>query len=138
MPVGKIRPLNHIKYGISGNRFRELYYWCLQYNEWKDELRYKTDTVRSIEITDMSTAHNGSDATQQLAIRRVQLARNCELIEQTALETDPDIYQYLLKAVTDENVSYRYLEMIMGIPCSRNTYYDRRRKFYWLLSQRKI
>lgn len=138
MPVGKIRPLSHSKYGISGNRFRELYYWCLQYNEWKDELRYKTDTVRSIEITDMPTAHNGSDATQQLAIRRVQLARNCELIEQTALETDPDIYQYLLKAVTDENVSYRYLEMIMGIPCSRNTYYDRRRKFYWLLSQRKI
>ena len=110
---------------------------CIR-DRWKDELRYKTDTVRSIEITDMSTAHNGSDATQQLAIRRVQLARNCELIEQTALETDPDIYQYLLKAVTDENVSYRYLEMIMGIPCSRNTYYDRRRKFYWLLSQRKI
>ena len=118
MPVGKIRPLNHIKYGISGNRFKELYYWCLQYNEWKDELRYKTDTVKSIEITDMPMAHNGSDATQELAIRRAQLSENCELIEQTALET--------------------YLEMIMGIPCSRNTYYDRRRKFYWLLSQRKI
>ena len=137
MPMGKVRPLNHGKYGISGNRFKELYYWCLQYNEWKDELKYKTNTVRSIEISDMPVAHNGNDATQQLAIRRTQLARNCELIEQTALEADPDIYQYLLKAVTDENVSYRYLEMIMGIPCSRNTYYDRRRKFYWLLSRRK-
>lgn len=135
--MGKIRPLNHIKYGISGNRFRELYYWCLQYNEWKDELRYKTDTVRSIEITDMPTAHNGSDATQELAIRRAQLSENCELIEQTAREAEPDIYQYLLKAVTDENVTYRYLKMVMNIPCGKKMYYDRRRKFYWLLDQRK-
>lgn len=135
--MGKVRPLSHSKYGISDNRFRELYYWCMQYNEWKDELRYKTDTVKSIEITDMLTVHNGSDATQQLAIKRAQLARNCELIEQTALEADPDIYQYLLKAVTNEDVTYRYLKMVMGIPCGKKMYYDRRRKFYWLLDQRK-
>ena len=57
--MGKIRPLNHSKYGIGKNRFKELYYWCLQYDEWKDELKYKTDTVKSIEITDMPVAHNG-------------------------------------------------------------------------------
>lgn len=81
--------------------------------------------------------HNGSDATQQLAIRRAQLAKNCEMVEQTAMDADPEIYQYLIKAVTDENVTYRYLEMVMGIPCGRKMYYDRRRKFYWLLDQRK-
>jgi hypothetical protein len=108
----------------------------LQYGEWKDELKYKTDTVGSMEITDMPTSHNGGDATQQLAMRRVMLEQNCRLIEQTAIEADSDIYQYLLKAVT-EDVPYRYLDMIMNIPCSRNTYYDRRRKFYWLLSQKK-
>ena len=43
--MGKVRTLN-TKYGISKHRFKELYYWCLQYNEWKDELKYKTDTVR--------------------------------------------------------------------------------------------
>lgn len=134
--MGKVRPLNQNKYGISKNRFWELYYWCLQYGEWKDELKYKTDTVGSMEITDMPTSHNPGDATQQLAMRRAMLEKNCRLIEQTALEADPDIYQYLLKAVT-EDVPYRYLDMIMNIPCSRNTYYDRRRKFYWLLSQKK-
>ncbi|WP_313583317.1 hypothetical protein [Lacrimispora sp.] len=134
--MGNVRPLNHSKYGISKNRFWELYYWCLQYGEWKDELKYKTDTVRSMEITDMPSSHDPGDATQQLAIRRVMLEKNCQLIEQTAIEADPDIYQYLLKAVT-EDVPYRYLDMIMNIPCSRNTYYDRRRKFYWLLSQKK-
>lgn len=132
-----IRPINHSKYGISKNRFRELYYWCLQYDEWLDELKYKTDTVKSIEITDMPVVHCGSDATQRLAIRRAQLEKNCELIEQTAIEADPNIYQYLLKAVTNEDVTYRYLRMIMGIPCGKKMYYDRRRKFYWLLDQRK-
>ncbi|MBS5955375.1 MAG: hypothetical protein KIC73_00530 [Clostridiales bacterium] len=134
--MGNVRPLNQSKYGISKNRFWELYYWCLQYGEWKDELKYKTNTVGSMEITDMPTSHNGGDATQELAMRRVMLEQNCRLIEQTAIEADSDIYQYLLKAVT-EDVPYWYLDMIMNIPCSRNTYYDRRRKFYWLLSQKK-
>lgn len=132
-----VRPLNHSKYGISKNRFKELYYWCLQYTEWRDELRYKTDTVRSIEITDMPAAHGGGDATQDLAIRRVQLAQNCKMIEQTAIEADPDLHQYLLKMATDENATYQYLKMVMGIPCCKDVYYDRRRKFYWLLNQKK-
>ena len=136
--MGKIRPLNRSKYGISKNRFKELYYWCLQYSEWKDELRYRVDTVKSIEITDSPITHDNGDPTQQLAFRRVHLESNCKLIEQTAIETDPDIYQYLIKAVTDPDVTYRYLKLIMGIPCSHNTFYDRRRRFYWLLSKKKI
>ena len=135
--MGNVRPLNHSKYGISKNRFWELYYWCLQYGEWKDELKYKTDTVGAMEITDMPTSHNPGNSTQQLAIRRTVLEQSCQLIEQTAIEADTDIYQYLLKAVTQDDVTYRYLKMIMGMPCGRNMYYDRRRKFYWLLDKRK-
>ncbi|MEY8357057.1 hypothetical protein AALB39_27450 [Lachnospiraceae bacterium 54-53] len=135
--MGNVRPLSHSKYGISKNRFWELYYWCLQYGEWKDELKYKTDTVRSMEITDMPSGHNPGDATQQLAIRRAMLEKNCQLIEQTAIEADQDIYQYLLKAVTNENITFWYLKKIMNMPCGRTMYYDRRKKFYWLLSQKK-
>ncbi|GLB33071.1 hypothetical protein LAD12857_49940 [Lacrimispora amygdalina] len=135
--MGNVRPLNHSKYGISKNRFWELYYWCLQYGEWKDELKYKTDTVGAMEITDMPTSRNTGDATQQLAIRRTMLEQNCRLIEQTAIEADPDIYQYLLKAVTEEDVTFRYLKLIMEIPCGKDMYYDRRRKFYWLLDKRR-
>ncbi len=135
--MSNVRPINQNKYGISKKRFKELYYWCLQYGEWKDELKYKTDTAKSIQISGMPSAHNTGDPTFQLVARREQLERNCKLIEQTAIETDPDIYQYLLKAVTDEDVTYWYLKTVMGIPCSKNTYYDRRRKFYWLLDQKK-
>ena len=51
--MGSVRSLNQNKYGISKNRFRELYYWCLQYKEWKEELNYRTSTVKSLQITDM-------------------------------------------------------------------------------------
>lgn len=114
----------------------ELYHYCLQYNEWKDELKYKCDTVHSIEITDMPINHNNVDATQKLAIRRAELSRKCEIIEQTAVETDSEIYQYILKAVTNEGITYNYLSTVMNIPCGKDMYYDRRRKFYWLLSQK--
>lgn len=135
--MGNIRVLNK-KYGISKNRFKELYYWCLQYNEWKDELRYKTDAAKSIGVTDMPAAHCNGDSTQKLAIRRMQLEENCRIVEQAAIEADPDIYQYLLKAVTNEGVTYTYLNQVMGIPCGKKLYYERRRKLYWLIDQKKI
>lgn len=134
--MSRVRPINEKKYEISKHRFWELYHYCLQYNEWKDELKYKNDTVKSIGITDMPVSHNTSDATAKLAERRVELQRKCELIEQTAIEADPDIYQYIIKSVTNDYVSYKYLKQVMNIPCGKDMFYDRRRKFYYLLSRK--
>lgn len=135
--MGNVRPLNQSKYSISKNRFFELYYWCLQYNEWKNELKYLTNTVGVIEITDIITNSNSGDYTQRLSMRRRGLEQNCQIIEQTAIEADLDIYQYIIKAVTEEEVTYQHLKLIMEIPCGKDMYYDRRRKFYWLLDKRK-
>ena len=131
-----VRSTSLKKFNISSHRFMELYHFCLQYNEWKDELQYKCDTVHSIEITDMPAAHGKSDATQNLAMRRAELSRKCELIESTAKEAAPDIHEYILKAVTNEGITYKYLLNVMNIPCGKDMYYNRRRKFYWLLSQK--
>ena len=131
-----VRSTSLKKYNISSHRFMELYHYCLQYNEWKDELKYKCDTVNGIEITDMPTSHGNADVTQALAMRRTELTRKCETIEQTAIETDAEIYPYILKAVTNEGITYNYLSSVMDIPCGKDMYYDRRRKFYWLLSQK--
>lgn len=132
----KVRPLNEKKYCISKHRFAELYHFCMQYQEWKDELKYKTDNLGSVEITDMPISHTNNSSVESLAIRRTSLLEKCKIIEQTAIEADEEIYQYILKAVTNEYINYNYLSTIMNIPCSRNTYYDRRRKFYYLLSQK--
>jgi hypothetical protein len=136
MPLPNVRDTSLRKYGISPHRFKELYHFCLQYNEWKDELKYKCDTVKSIEVTDMPTAHGNSDQVQGLAIRRAELSEKIKLIEDIAKEADADIYKYILKAVTNEGITYNYLSTVMDIPCGKDMYYDRRRKFYWLLSQK--
>ena len=124
-----VRPISEKKYNISKHRFRELYYFCLQYQEWLDELKYKTDDVSSVGITNMPTSHNTNSNVERLALRRAQLEEKCKILEQTAIEADPELYQYILKAVTNEGISYNYLKMVMNIPCCKNVWYDRRRKF---------
>ena len=116
-----VRPINEKKYGISKHKFLQAYHFCLQYNEWKDELAYKTNAVKCAEVTGLP---KGSSTG------------NCELVEQTCIEADPEIKQWLLKAVTNEHISYTYLKECMDIPCGKKMFYDRRRKFYWLLSQK--
>lgn len=46
---------------------------------------------------------------------------------------DSELSEYLFKAVT-EGYSYTYLKTKMGIPCGRSMYFDRYRRFFWLLS----
>lgn len=131
-----IRPINETKYNISKHRFLELYHFCMQYQEWKEELKYLVDTVKGIDCSTEIKGSGTGNATEQLVIRRSELRKKCELIEQTAIETDPDIYQYLLKGVTAGYASYKYLKEVLGIPCGKDMYYNRRRKFYWLLSKK--
>lgn len=132
-----VRPINQDKYNISKHRFLELYHFCMQYQEWRDELKYCTDTVKGINYSAEIKGTGTDNATEQLAIRRDELKRKCELIEQTAIEADPEIYQYIIKGVTANYASYKYLREVMNIPCGKDMYYNRRRKFYWLLSRKK-
>lgn len=59
--------------------------------------------------------------------------RRIQLIEKAAKDADDILYEYILKAVT-EGLSFTYLQAVLGIPCSRDTYYDRYRKFFWILN----
>lgn len=132
-----VRPINKKKYEISKHRFLELYHYCMQYGEWIDELNGMTDTVKGIANTEGTRGSGGvGSPTEQLAIRRVKLQEKCEIIEQTAIEADPELYPYIIEGVTTEYATYNYLKMSKGIPCGKTVYYDRRRRFYWLLSQR--
>lgn len=133
----RVRPLNKEKYKISKHRFAEIYHFCMQYNEWRDELKFKNDNIASPIISDIPSNNSGTKSNvENLALRRTSLENKCKLIEQTAIEADPGIYQYILKAVTNEHISYNYLKMIMNIPCGKNYYYEKRKKFYYLLAQK--
>ena len=131
------RNLNLEKYGISGKRYKELCGFCEQYPDWINELKYHTDTVGSKEITDMPISpHNNSDQTGNLAVHRVELQKKCELIKQTAIEADPELYQFIIKSVCYE-VPVHYLQSVEGMACSTAAFYDKRRYFFYLLDKNK-
>ena len=55
------------------------------------------------------------------------------LIRETCALADPVLAEYIFLAVT-EGRSYTYLRTVMNIPCGKSMYFDRYRKFFWLLS----
>ena len=66
--------------------------------------------------------------------KKTHYSKRIEMIEQVAKDTDKYLWQYILKAVT-EGRSYTYLRTRLGIPCGKDMYYDRYRRFFWLLSE---
>jgi hypothetical protein len=122
------------KYWISKHRHYELKHFCLQYPEWKKEctLRGCTKSYLSTIKTSIknhkilySPISDNSSLSNYLEL--------IELVEQTAKEADQYLYDYIIKGVT-EGRSYTYLKAVLGIPCGKDMYYDRYRKFFWLLS----
>lgn len=75
-----------------------------------------------------------SDPTARRAIMKAYYLEKIELIENTAKEADKYLYDYILRAVT-EGLSYTYLKTILKMPCGRDLYYDRYRRFFWLLDE---
>ena len=124
-------------YYLTKHRFYEVYHYAMQYQEWKDEYRTTEQTMRGIAYDGVKVKSSGSgDELERVAIRLAELSEKIEMLEAVARETDKDLSEYILRGVTDEQVTYNYLSMVLHIPCSRNTYYSLRRKFYWLLSKR--
>jgi hypothetical protein len=122
------------KYYIDKHRYYELKHFCLQYKEWKKIYALCNETIIFTSSLDRTASSNTpSDLTAKYAIKRVTYSEKIKLIEETAKKADELLYPYILRAVT-EGLSYTYLKSRLEIPCSRDTYYDRYRRFFWLLS----
>lgn len=128
--MAKERDIDLLDYDISENRYRELKYFCRQYKEKQKKLH---------SITELSSPQFGlrrggmtSDRTGNVAIKKAKLADEIKVIEQSAMETDGELYGYILESVTD-GVPYEYLD----IPSSRSGFYALRKRFFYLLDQRR-
>ena len=115
------RDISLSKYDISKERYRELYYFCQQYKEKKERLK-DCYSIGSPGLSDTPKGGCTSDV----------VARQAEAIEQCAVAADPEIYQYVIKSVT-EGVKYEFLK----VPASRKKFYRARRKFFYLLDRKK-
>lgn len=123
-------------YHISKHRYYELKHFCLQYPEWRKELLDTAPYLSSPKISQEGKTGQVSDPTGEAAVRRQVLLGRMKLVEQAALGADADLFPYILKAVT-EDLSFTVLEMAYKIPCGKDMYYDRYRKFFWLLSKER-
>lgn len=102
------------KYWISKNRYYELKYFCLQYNEWKDIC----------------------NALDEYSTAKALYLEQMSMVEEAAKKADELLFDFIMKAVT-QGITYTELYTQYNIPCSRGTYYDRYRRFFWLLNQIK-
>lgn len=125
------------KYYIDKHRYYELKHFCLQYREWKQIYMSCTDAIIFASRFEKDQSGNThSDITAKYGVMRARYGQRIKLIEDTAKAADEYLYPYILKAVT-EGLSYTYLKTKLEIPCGRDMYYDRYRRFFWLLSQKR-
>ena len=107
---------------IDRHAFLSAYHFALQYPEWKAQYADMIGgAIRGLDYNDMPKG-------------------NIDLIERTALIAGENLVEFILYAVTNEGVTYKYLTggrcKLGRIPCGKNEYYQRRRMFYYLLSKR--
>lgn len=121
------------KYWIPKHRYLELKNFCLQYPDWKLALNSITLLQAHSEI---SSSGNFSTPTETIVFKRMEYSRNITMVEDAAKEADYTLYQWLVKGITG-SYSYDYLKYQLSIPASRDMYYDRYRKFFWILDKKR-
>lgn len=71
-------------------------------------------------IGDLATRNEPGDPTGNRAVLKSYYKEKIDLVERVAIT---------------EELSYTYLRSKLDIPCGRDMYYERYRKFFWLLSE---
>lgn len=120
----EMKPSN--PYYLPKHRLLEMRHFCLQYDDWRKELR-------SITYVPEHTEH---DPTANTAILREKLTNYINLIESVAKETDSQLWTYILYGATHET-TYESLSMLHNMPVGRSKYYDLKHRFYWILAQNR-
>lgn len=124
------------KYYIDKHRYYELKHFCRQYPHWKQVCRDIDESVmRTTSLIKVSSGtKNQEDRIAKCVLEKLIYLDWIGIVENAAYAADSELYSYILKGVTEE-LSYTYLKSRLGMPCSRDTYYDRYRRFFWYLNK---
>lgn len=118
-------------YNISRAKYNELKYFCMQYEEKKAEI-CNSYGLGAVTNDGMPKRNLPGNSVERVAIRNAMLKADVELIEQTAMEADTEIYKWLIRNVT-QGMPYEWLD----VPKARKQFYESRRYFFYLLAQRR-
>lgn len=123
------------KYKLSKFEFGYAKWFSLKYPEWLEEYNSLKDSVKAISY-DQEGHGSGkiNDSTGELAAKRAEIRRKMLLVEHAAFDAGGDIGEYILKSVIYEDMTFEDMKAI-GLPCERTMFYERRRKYYYLLAK---
>lgn len=124
------------KYYLSKEAFLQALYFAYRYQEFKDILEEMGDGSKALSYDGQPRGSLAGSSLEDLAIKRAKISAKIDLIESSCREADPELYFWLIKGVTSDTVGYNYLRCQLHMPCGRNQYYERRRKFYYILSHK--
>ena len=123
------------KYKLSKFDYGYAKWFSLKYPEWLEEYNRLKDSIKSVNYDQIGHGKgNVLDSTSENAVKRAELRRKMLLVEHAAFDAGGDIGEYILKSVIYEHVTFESMKR-MGLPCERTLFYDKRRKYYWLLAK---
>lgn len=125
------------KYNLGKHEFYVAYHYALQYPDWiREKAAIEHGSLQAVKYDrEKVQAFQNADPTFQTAEKALRLDYKIKSVEAAAVEADPQLAPWIIKGVTMEGMTFFMLEQD-GIPCGRNMYYDRRRRFYTILSKK--
>lgn len=133
----RIRDFSWNDYEISKKRHRELKFFCEQYYEKKSRINYN---LSGMQYTGMPKGNKIGNPTERMALENEIYRRDCIMIEEAAIKTNPTIYRYIIKSVAND-LTYEqieYDEEYGRIPYCRTDFYGYKRLFFFILHNLKI
>lgn len=118
-------------YKLPKHRFLELRHYCLQYPEWKKRYLVADRYLAAVKATGEFDDPIGDTASYM-----AELSRNIKMVENAAVRADEYLAPFLMKAVT-EGLSFDQMAAFETIYCGRNMFYDRYRRFFYILDLMK-
>ena len=123
------------KYKLSKFEYGYAKWFSLKYPEWLEEYNRLKDSVGAMNYDSIPGGSGKvNDSTMNLATRRAEIRDKMLKVEHAAYDAGGEIAEYILKSVIYEGNTFEKMKA-MGLPCERTMFYDRRRKFYYLLSK---
>lgn len=118
-------------FGLTREEYMELYWLCRQYPDKKQRLAMMLGSS-GVNMDGMPHGTSPGNPTLSAVVRREILLRDCEAIEQAAIEAWPDGYKDILR-----NVALGESFERIAPECGKNQFTKIRRKFFYILWQKR-
>ncbi len=126
------------EYFVEKERYYELKHFCKQYKRWEDIV--SDQNIHYAGYWDSELAGGAdkkaiyiSKPTEREVELREKCLKNIKLLDVCAEAASNSTFAYYILLGVTQGLSYDTLKTKYDMPCSRDYYYSRYRKFFWIL-----